>query len=303
MESKNLRRLSRSLGLFLAVWLALPAVSSAQEADEDRSWTFRHQSALGVRAAPLGLNVTSDTGFRVPIDYGSDSDLFQGLYFEQGLATGLSPAYLWAGPYVEVLPIAVLQLRASAQYAAYFGSLGYLISPLPTDGSGLNYSIPTINDRDTDEGVAARGMMIRFTATPRLRINRIVFTAETTTTWMNMGIQQGYYEPFHDIVLAPRDRWTTTLPTLGYLFGQDLARTYLLLAARADYTKTHESDVSRLLTGLVFLYKLPGEAGADLVHTLSGFLAINAAHTTMGEETTGRVGAPYIGIQYTLRYR
>ena len=306
-------RLSPASLAFFALLLT-PAWASADEEESAVSaaasvsqWSFRHESVLGIRATPLGLNVNSLTGFRVYLS-GSESALLRNTYVESGLATGLSPAYLWAGPYIDALPIALLHLRFSAQSMWYLGSLGYLIdAPESEDGTPFRWSMPALSDirsQDDHEGVAARGAMLRAVATPRYMREltgslRLVFTAETSWIWMNTTMANRYYEPFHDLLLNPNDRIFSTQPTLGVLLGSQPAETHLLLGVRYEYTNTENSDVERQLLGLVFRWKMPARWGVPGEPVLSGMIGASIAHTTQGEETQGRVGAPYFGVLYT----
>ena len=79
------------------------------------------QAALQARVNPLGLTLYSQGGYRVPLS-SSDDLLLSGTELKMGLTTAIAPVFIWAGPYVEVTPLAFLKLHASAQRLFYFGA-------------------------------------------------------------------------------------------------------------------------------------------------------------------------------------
>lgn len=273
----------------LAGCLALSLVPQVAHAEEGG---FAHESALQIRAIPIGLSLFSTTGYGWSLWDSPDSDLLTGTKLEVGAATSLSPAFAWGGPYVTFVPAAVLPIKASAQVMGYFGNFGYL--HVPDDG---DWSLEEL-DRSDDEGlgVGARGTLIHLQATPRLRIDRIVFTAETNAYWINMDVEGEYYEPYFDLLFEPSDFFFITRPTLGYLIGPDLSRWYLLLGLRWERTMTRDTNLTRDIAGLVFAWKVPETLLAFGDPTLAGFMGVNTQHPNRDQFF------PYVGIQALFQF-
>jgi hypothetical protein len=258
---------------------------------------LRHKSDLGIRVVPIGVNITSDTGYRWGL-FDTDNQLLRKTYIEAGVATGVSPAFGWVGGYVEALPVALLQLRASAQYMRYFGLQGFLYVPDPQASSapagGDSWDLDTIKDvMDKGGGVAGNGMMLELRATPRAKVGNVVFFAETRLVHIKMDLASRYYEPYYDLLLNPSDTFLMTRPTLGYVWGSDPARTYVLTGLRWEYTRTFGTKVSRTMPVGVVSWKLPSDwlnIGSPSIAGVGGFFL----------DHPNREGSLYGGLQLTL---
>ncbi|TVQ95300.1 MAG: hypothetical protein EA398_18060 [Deltaproteobacteria bacterium] len=287
--------------------------SLAEAADEEarelpctgRGLEYCNTTIVALRGTPLGLNLISDFGFRYHLAPDTDSDLFRGTYVEAGPSIGISPAYIWAGGYVQALPLAILQLRASAQYVNYWGYQGYNV---PIEDPEQGWSLSDLSNAEQRDRITTDGVMLRGTATPRYRSGRIVVTLETDFIHIRMNelerdrnaspdafVPELYHEPYFDIVLEPEDSILWFKPTLGYLIGSDLSNAYLLLAARWDRMQTSGSDISRDIAGLVYLWQLPRSWNITGDPQLSGFVGAFLDHPS-------RDIAPYFGTQYTMRF-
>lgn len=259
--------------------------------DEGLSRGLRHESHLQIRAQPIGLSLLSDTAFRLPL-WDSDNDLLADTYVDGGIATALSPAYAWAGPYVELLPVAVLNLRVSAQGKGYFGTFGYL--HVPDDGDWT----PDALDETADQGLgqSATGWRVEARATPQMLIGRVVFTGETSVHRMEMDVDEPYYEPYFDLFFEPEDTFLITRPTVGYLFGDDLSEWFFLLGARWERIATRESDVVRNTVGLVWNWQIPEGLVEWGSPTMAGFYGVHIDHPNRGQIV------PYLGMQFMFEF-
>jgi hypothetical protein len=254
---------------------------------------IRHESAFGVRATPIGLNILSDTAYRLELPRG-ESVLLQGTYLDAGVTTGISPAFVWVGPYVEALPVAVLRLRFSAQYMQYFGNFGYLYVP---EGETKDWSLDRLAESaDLDLGTASSGMMYEGRITPQIRAGKIVAFVENRLTWMTMDVESDYYEPFFDMLFAPSEFYWVTRPTVGYLLGSNPSHSYLLLALRWERMVATKADVTRDTAGLVYVWKIPTTWMSWGEPTLSGFGGVFLKHPNRGDIS------PYFGTQFTVRF-
>lgn len=278
--------------LFCSCCLLLSTTAFAEEGAEEpevaaESGRFVHNSALQIRVTPLGLSLFSTTGYRIPLWDDPESDLFSNTQLQLGAATALSPAFVWAGPYVAFTPLAVLPMRASFQVMNYFGNFGYLY--VPDDG---DWSLDAL-DRSDDQGlgVSAWGRLIHLQATPQIRVNRFVVTAETNAYWIDMDVEDDYYEPYFDLLFEPSDFFFITRPTVGYLIGQDLSVWYLLLGLRWERAMVRGTEVVRDTAGVVFNWKPPATLVSWGDPSLAGFVGAFLDHPNRGEVS------PYLGIQ------
>lgn len=276
------------------VMTALCVVVAAQtaQADEEDDESLRHESALQIRATPIGLSLYSNSGYRSGL-WDHDSPLLDGTYVEGGVTSTLSPAFGWGGPYVELLPVAVLRLRASMQVMSYYGAFGYLY--LPDDGQTWD---DDALDRAWDDslGESATGWKIEAQATPQILLGGVVVTAETSVRRIDMDVSDSYYEPFFDLFLEPRDTLFITRPTVGYLFGSEPERTHLVLGARWERAMVRNSGVTRDTVGMVFNWQMPPSVMDTGSPALSGFGGVFVDHPTRGEV------APYFGMQAVMEF-
>ncbi|MBA2660729.1 MAG: hypothetical protein H0U74_00415 [Bradymonadaceae bacterium] len=285
--STPIRRIPYLVGLaaaFCALGLA-PAPADAQ---------IKHESTLGIRATPVGLNVISDTGYRIGL-FDSENPLLKNTYIDSGLTTGISPAYLWAGPYLEILPAAVLKLRVSAQYVNYFGILGYLYKPEADQDWGLD---KLAEGATNNSGVSGTGWMFEGRVTPQIKIGNVVALAETRFTKLTMDIDANYYEPYFDLLFAPDEFFWITRPTVGYVLGSNPSNSYLLLALRWERAVATTTEVVRDTAGLVYVWKIPSDWISWGEPVLSGFGGVFIGHPNRNPDGV----SPYFGTQITVKF-
>ncbi len=280
----------RSLGAAMVLAMALTGAARAQPAEGG----WRLHTDLGLRGIPVGVNAITDVGWRVPL-FDSESLLLRKTYLDVGLTNGLSPAYLWAGAYIETLPVALLQLRLSAQYMQFFGTFGHLFEPSPTPD---DWSLDDVDDRGgITEGKVTHGLLVEGRATPRLKLGNVVAFAELRFMWLSVeDVGDTWYEPYYDIALAATDQMLVARPTLGYLLmAEDPTRTYLLVGARWERTQTVETDLTRDLIAGLILWKIPTDwwaSGSPKLAVLAGGWAQHPLDR----------GAPYVAAQLSLDY-
>ncbi|RAL25475.1 hypothetical protein DL240_04485 [Lujinxingia litoralis] len=263
-------------------------VGAAASADTAEFGGFHLKSSLAIRPLPLGLALRTEGGFKKGL-FESASPLLSGTYLDAGISTSLSPAAFWAGPYVELLPVAVLNLRVTAQFLSYFGTFGYIYVP---EDAEKDWSLDALSASwDNGLGQSTTGMMVEAQATPQMKVGRVVFQAPTTFGWIKMDVADNYYEPIYDLFFAPEDTYWVTRPTLGYLFGRDLAESYVMLGARWEHTSVTNSGVVRDTVGLLFNWKMPSRYLDWGDPSLSGFGGVHIEHPNRGEIS------PYVGIQ------
>ncbi len=281
----------------VVVMIALVGVSSVavasevEEEEEALGWLVRGQ--LQIRANPIGLSLLNDVGYQAPM-WDSEATLLDGTTIEGGLSTGLSPAFAWAGPYVEWLPLAVLKLRGSVHGMNYFGTFGYLYEPEDED---LSWDSDALS-RSSDEGLgqSATGWMAMGQATPQILLGRVVATAETSVRYISMDMEGTYYEPYFDLLMEPDEVMWKTRPTVGYLLGSDLARSYLLVGARYERAWSRRAEESRDTVGMVWNWKMPPSIMTRGAPEVAGFVGAYVDHSQRGDV------APYGAVQLVMEW-
>lgn len=262
-----------------------------QEAAGESERGIRHMSRLQLRVHPLGLSHRSDTAFRMPL-WDSDQRLLDGTYIDSGVTTALSPAYLWGGPFVEALPLAVLNLRAAAYFKGYFGTFGHL--HVDADGDGSREA----RNRTSEQGLAqsTTGWRVKAQATPQMLIGRVVMTAETTLHRMVLDVEHPYYEPSFGLMFEPRETIFETNPTVGYVFGSDPSKRYTVIGVRWERTATWKSEQSKDKVGVVWNVQLPSSLMQWGSPEIAGFAALRLNHPER------RVASPFLGVQFTVNF-
>ncbi len=269
------------------------AEGDVEEAIDDEGAGFVARGVLQLRANPIGLSLLNDVGYQAPM-WDSESLLLDGTTIEGGVTTGLSPAFGWAGPYVEWLPLAVLELRASFHGMQYFGTFGYLYELQDEDRTWDSDAL----SRSSDEGLgqSASGWMAMGRATPQILLGRVVATGETSVRYISMDMEGAYYEPYFDILMEPDEVMWKTRPTVGYLLGSDLARSYLLVGARYERVWTRRAEESRDIVGAVWNWKLPPSIMTRGAPELAGFVGAFVDHSQRGDVT------PYGAVQWMMEW-
>ena len=243
---------------------------------------------------PEGARAITDIGYVVPLHDDPGSRLFENTYFDAGITTNLSPTFAWGGGFVEILPVQVLRLRASAQYMGYFGTFGYLFHPEGSAETGYDLHPPLDGSPGVAQGIATSGWIVQGEAEPRVRWKGIVAVAPTRIAHVSMDLPRPYYEPLFDVVLDPDDTLWRTQPTLGYQITVDETGGWLMPGVRYDHTQTFGTDFTRDLVLGVLVWH-PG----DLLQAAQPQVAFAAGAWT---EHPSRTGEPYIAVELSFDY-
>lgn len=233
----------------------LVAAGDASAGEQDDNQGLRAATAMQLRAVPIGLSFVSDAGYRLSLS-DSDSTLLNDTYAEVGVTNNASPAYLWGGPYVQILPIAVLELRASLQYMGYFGNFGYLMVP---DGrTNRDWDVDNIRRFDDQNlGTPSTGWLATGSATGRLKLGNVVGLVPFEFRYLDVNVDGAFYESTFDILLEPRDTYWSLTPTLGYALSFDQLDSYVLPALRWEHTESAGTDITTDIAQIMGLWKLP----------------------------------------------
>lgn len=214
-------------------------------------------SALGLRAVPIGLTLGNDLGARWSL-FESERRLLQDTWVEPGITTELTPAYGWAGAYVTAVPVAVFKLHASFQSLHYFGAFGYL--HVPENQAEPDWRLDSFDD-DAGDGTGARGWMTTVRARPRIKAGPFVAFVEGEFRWIDMEVDGAYYESTFDMLLRPEDGYASVVPTAGWVFEFPKVSSWLLAGAAWEHLETLEDGLSRDMARVLMLWNLPAEIG------------------------------------------
>ena len=227
-----------------------------EEADEESPTSMHLNTALQWRVVPEGLSIATDLAFQSKLFEG-DGLLVKDTMIEGGVTTEFTPSNAWAGLYLEAIPVAFLQLRASIESLSYFGTFGTLYFPESNDG---DWSLDALPD-GIGAGAGGDGWMGEVVVTPRAKVGSFVFLAETTMRWVQMSVDEPYYESSFDLVLEPTDRYWQTSPTAGWVFEFPKADMWLLTGLQWEHTETNKSDLTLDMGRVLGLVGLPWGLG------------------------------------------
>jgi hypothetical protein len=248
------------------------------------------KTALQLRVNPLGLTLVTDAGYRVPLS-DSQSLLLDGTHLDVGLTTQVSPAYAWAGPRIEVVPLAVLVLFASAQRLYYFGTFGYLYE---LGGLDADWSPERLSQIEDDGlGQTAWGSLVEVGGTLQALLAGVAAQVTTVYRWVWMDVETAYVEPWHDLLLAPHDATWTVTALLGYLLLDDYHG--LLLGGLAEHTLTREGGTKRDVAGLLVLWVVPADWWRWGSAEVAGLVGLYARDPY-------RKGEPFFGAELSVAF-
>lgn len=243
----------------LLVVVLLPAQAMATTSG------LRAKFDLGLRYQPLGTAIFSDLSYRYKLT-DSEETLRKNTYVEGGFAGIASPAYARPGLFIEAVPLAILKLRLSAQYARYFGTFGFLF--IPEDEENPSWEIEDF-DRSADEsaGVAGGIFIVESLAQPRIRVGNLVALVDIQHVFLKANLDQLYYEPYYDLVVEPTEQLWYFRPTLGYLpyVGED---SFVLTALRYERMFSVRSDEGSHQLAAILSWGLPGRWSPRAKHNI-----------------------------------
>jgi hypothetical protein len=227
----------------------------AAAAPREHGFVMTHN--VQVRLNPLGLSLLSDFGYRLQLFADSDSMLLQNTRVDFGVSTRVTPAYIWAGPYIEATPVAFLTLRVAMRPLWYFGYYGFIFDGF--ESRDAQWDQDALDDlEEADVGERTYGLEIDTSATLQLKVGPIAAIYENRYTWYWMQTAgQFYYEPSEDFLLERDDAIWSMTATLGYIIGADPADWFLLVAPRYERHVSRETDFTRQQLGGLLLWKVP----------------------------------------------
>ena len=217
-----------------------------------------YSNALVVRLNPLGLEDRFALMYRRRLS-ARTGKLWDDTYFGVGITPTFSPSITRFGPTVQLVPLAILQLRASYYFIGYYGSQKYKAHPFSTPAD--TYGPDTLGGRaDAKQAINTYGGQAELSALLQVKFGPIALRNEVIFFHNSIKLPAGndvFYDLRHDI-LAPARGWflsndTDLLYTNAKLrFNAGVRGTYYHVFYRdaayepGDLTGTNRNDHARV---------------------------------------------------------
>ena len=273
------------------------------EAKKEIKTGMRYAASLGLRLRPLATGLFLDIGHRWQLS-DSDSLLQKDTYFETGLSIAGNPANVWVGGYIETVPLAILRIRAQANYQRHFGNLGFVFVPGNAGAAdeAPNWDVEDINfSQDNDLGRVSNALLAQLEVTPRVRLGRFVTILDSRVVMHVSDIEGPYHTNRFDVLTESGDLFMVLRPTVGYLPIQEPGETYLMTALRYERIQNFgATQMTRDSVGAVLLWGVPQSWNWVMENSQFALLAMYVLDE--GPTPTDRVGTPIISIRYATRF-
>ncbi len=219
----------KRLVAIVAIGLLAPATAAAQSLVDRGPPAHRliHRSLVALRANPVGLLFDARLAYRLRL-YEDESLALRDNFAGAGLAVTLSPAFLRAGPYVEIAPASIATVWASLQYTSYFGTFNLLQS---FESPRSEFSDDEIERRgelpegDPLEPYSAGGWELTTGLDLQARFGSIAVRSSGRMVYADLDLREGdttYYDQLYDLLMPDR----------GWTFSNDLDGIFLAMGGR-----------------------------------------------------------------------
>jgi hypothetical protein len=177
----------------LVIVLVAASAASAEKAERGLYLDQNLQAAIN----PLGLQLGSKLFYRVPL-VEEEGILWESTKVDIGLKNNLSPAFDLVGAFIDIEPIAVFDLALSAQFAGYFGALGFGFRELPGYDAGFDAAaLDSIPQKD------AAGYLLSVSPTLKFALGGFVFSNTLHLNYFRVDGGSGFfYETIGNCPLA-----------------------------------------------------------------------------------------------------
>lgn len=211
--------------------VATAAGSSHEKGDPaDASTLPDHRvywTQLGVlRYNPLGLE-TQNWFMASKRLMDSDSVLFSDTFVAGGLGLKLNPAFVKAGPTVDLQPIAVLNLRLAYEWMQFFGTFDYLQSwTSPTDPAGFSDEQRAVAG-EAGLNYVTRGHHFFVQPTLQAKAGPVAIRSKFAVEYWAMGVSGDHDGDGVDDTVWYDATLDTYVPASGYVMTDDTDILYL----------------------------------------------------------------------------
>lgn len=180
--------------LKLALLATLPLVQPPAHAGERES-----RGAIGLQANPLSLQFRGSLGWKWRL-FDSASPVLRDAAVSAGISEALTPAYSRTEAWIQLSPLSVLDLRAGAEFAGYFGTFGNLTGFPSYDADFSDDAREALRDG----AQAGTGGIFTLSPTLKFAAGRLAFRSSAAFEWWRVdGPPAYYYEPFRGTLLDP----------------------------------------------------------------------------------------------------
>lgn len=166
-----------------------------------------YSNALVLRVNPLGLEDRFSLMYRRRLS-ARTGKLWDDTYFGLGITPTFAPSITRIGPTVQLIPLAILQLRASYYFIAYYGSQKFKAHPF--DSPHDDFSPDTLEGRaDNKQALTTYGGQAELSALFQVKFGPIALRDEVIFFNNNINLQgkgDVFYDLRHDL-LAPAKGW------------------------------------------------------------------------------------------------
>lgn len=226
--------------------LILLLCATPVSADNSADVTPRLELDLVSLYNPLGISL-SLKGYQRRIYQHSESQLWDGLYYQFGMQANINPAFSRLGVHLEWLPIGFLQLRVQSDRLFFSGSHGSLLAFPSSDAP---FGDDDIESREGDE-VSGTGSRSLLNLTLRARFGNIIIRNVTDFAYYEFPGQGPFYlEREYELLMASRDHLLSNQLYLLFEFSNQSGTTFI--GPYYETIRVRESGLSRKRLGITW---------------------------------------------------
>lgn len=215
----------------------------------EKAW--RVDEAVGVSVNGLGVQHAIDARWSKALS-NSSRPLLAGRHLALGATHSVTPAYTRFTGWVEVTPLAILDVRAGAEASTYFGTFGSLQS---FQSYGDQFDDDT---RRLGKSEARKGSGSRLFVSPTLKFKAGSFVAVSTAdfeSWKSGASGPYYYEPSRDTLLRASGDRILVVSTMALRLQGSEAAGQLGYGVRHNLTRVFDAPQNRSQRIGVFLMR------------------------------------------------
>lgn len=223
---------------------ALVALGPGSSNSEPIKWKAppRHRLLLSdllvLRLNPTGVENRLELGYRRRLFERNESLVLRDSWIGVGAGLRVNPAYVQAGPVIELQPVAVFNLRVSVEYVGYFGGLGIVQSfASPLD----RYSDRALQDRsELGKNYGARALRVAIEPLLQAQLGPIALRNR-------LGLEYWYLDGNPDDRVFYESTQDALVPMRGWVLSDDIDLLYLHPNARRRFIIGARYSVVRAL--------------------------------------------------------
>jgi hypothetical protein len=179
---------------------ALAFVAASMMSAEPAVRGFYLDQNLGAAYNPLAVQLATKLFYRMPLSH-KKGILWESTKIDAGLTNSLTPAYDFFGAFLDVEPIAIVDVAFSAQAAGYYSGLGYGFHDL--SGYGAAFDADTLNSLPSKN---TAGYFLSAAPTLQFAFGSFAFSNTLHINYFDVDGGSGYfYETYANCALGKSD--------------------------------------------------------------------------------------------------